>query len=215
MAEFKCINCGEIKESENPCSCPACGYRMFETPYDRRSKLVAEIEGFISCLEWKAVTRDDLVFEGKDEDDKRFPDYDRIVKYVTGKERTEDFLNNLLETREQLKLHFTTGFSKVYPVSFDHLNEILKQYDEVLCAAARILLPEAKVDLLPVEWEEVSLLYEETQNKYLWFSANELLDLIEKLAKKIAKFIKTNNLYGCNHKYHPSRCSDRFTVDTR
>ena len=70
MAEFKCINCGEIKESENPCSCPACGYRMFETPYDRRSKLVAEIEGFISCLEWKAVTRDDLVFEGKDEDEK-------------------------------------------------------------------------------------------------------------------------------------------------
>lgn len=214
MAEFKCINCGEIKESENPCSCPACGYRMFETPYDRRSKLVAEIEGFISCLEWKAVTRDDLVFEGKDEDDKRFPDYDRIVKYVTGKERTEDFLNNLLETTEQLKLHFTTGFSKVYPVSFDHLNEILKQYDEVLCAAARILLPEAKVELMPVEWEEVSLLYEETQNKYLWFSANELLDLIEKLAKKIAKFIKTNNLYGSNHKYHPSRCSDRFTEET-
>lgn len=214
MAEFKCINCGEIKESENLCSCPACGYRMFETPYDRRSKLVAEIEGFISHLEWKAVTRDNLVFEGKDEDDKRFPDYDRIVKYVSEKERTEDFLNNLLETTEQLKLHFATGFSKVYPVSFDHLNEILKQYDEVLCAAARILLPEAKVELMPVEWEEVSLLYEETQNKYLWFSANELFDLIEKLAKKIAKFIKTNNLYGSNHKYHPSRCSDRFTEET-
>lgn len=65
-----------------------------------------------------------------------------------------------------------------------------------------------------MEWEEVSLLYEETQNKYLWFSANELLDLIEKLAKKIAKFIKTNNLYGSNHKYHPSRCSDRFTEET-
>ena len=214
MAEFKCINCGEIKESESPCSCPTCGYRMFETPYDRRSKLIAEIESFISHLEWKAVTRDDLIFEGKDEDDKRFPDYDRIVKYVSGKERTEDFLNNLLETTEQLKLHFTTEFSKVYPVSFDHLNEILKQYDEVLCAAARILLPEAKVEPMPVEWEEVSLLYEETQNKYLWFSANELLDLIEKLAKKIAKFIKTNNLYGSNHKYHPSRCSDRFTEET-
>ena len=67
---------------------------------------------------------------------------------------------------------------------------------------------------MPVEWEEVSLLYEETQNKYLWFSANELFDLIEKLAKKIAKFIKTNNLYGSNHKYHPSRCSDRFTEET-
>ena len=110
MAEYRCISCGEVKDSEKPCSCPVCGYRMFETPYDRKAKLISEIEGFISRLQIRTVTREDLVFQGKDEDDKRFPDYDKILRYVTGRDRIEDFLNNLLETVEQLTLHFTTSF---------------------------------------------------------------------------------------------------------
>ena len=77
MAEYKCISCGEVKESEGPCSCPTCGYRMFEAPYDRKDILVSEIESFISRLEVQSVMREDLIFTGKDKDDKRFPDYDR------------------------------------------------------------------------------------------------------------------------------------------
>ena len=42
MTEFKCINCGEIKDSEKICSCPKCGYRMFELPYERRDKIIEE-----------------------------------------------------------------------------------------------------------------------------------------------------------------------------
>ena len=214
MAEYKCISCGEIKESESPCSCPMCGYKMFEMPYERKNVLASEIDNFISRLEVTTVVREDLIFEGKEKDDARFPDYDKILKYVTSQARTEGFLTNLLETAEQLKLHFTSEFSKTYPISFENLNGIIKEYDEVLIAAAEILSPGVKIELSDLVWEEASLMYSENQNKYLWFSANELIDLIEKLAKKIVKFIKVNNLYGNNHKYHPKKRGDQYTENT-
>ena len=214
MAEYKCISCGEIKESESPCSCPMCGYKMFEMPYERKNVLASEIDNFISRLEVTTVVREDLIFEGKEKDDARFPDYDKILKYVTSQARTEGFLTNLLETAEQLKLHFTSQFSKTYPISFENLNGIIKEYDEVLIAAAEILSPGVKIELSDLVWKEASLMYSENQNKYLWFSANELIDLIEKLAKKIVKFIKVNNLYGNNHKYHPKKRGDQYTENT-
>lgn len=214
MAEYKCISCGEIKESESPCSCPMCGYKMFEMPYERKNVLTSEIDNFISRLEVTTVVREDLIFEGKEKDDARFPDYDKILKYVTSQARTDGFLTNLLETAEQLKLHFTSQFSKIYPISFENLNGIIKEYDEVLIAAAEILSPGVKIELSDLVWEEASLMYSENQNKYLWFSANELIDLIEKLAKKIVKFIKVNNLYGNNHKYHPKKRGDQYTENT-
>lgn len=214
MAEFKCISCGATKESDSSCSCSICGYRMFETPFDRRKKLASEIESFVSRLEVRSISRQDLVFEGKDQDDRRFPSYDSIIKYVTGQARTEEFLYNLLETAEQLKLHFTSSFTKRYSVSFTSIDGIIKQYDEILYAAAEILIPGRSFHLAPVSWGAVSLLYAENQNKYLWSSANELIGLIEQLAKKIAKFIKTNNLYGNNHKFHPAKLCDKYSDKT-
>lgn len=56
--------------------------------------------------------------------------------------------------------------------------------------------------------------YSEKQNKYLWFSANELLELIEKLAQKIVKFIKIKNLFGNQHKYAPAKISGSFDERT-
>lgn len=214
MTTYKCISCGEIKESDGRCSCPMCGYRMFEAPYDRAEILRNEITTFISKLQVNTVMREDLVFEGKTKDDRRFPGYDKIMQYVSSQSKTEAFLNNLLETVEQLKRHFTSNFSKTYPVSFENLDGIVKQYDGVLCKAAQILAPETPVELKPIHWGKVSLVYTEVQNKYLWFSASELIELIEQLAKKIVKFIKLNNLYGNSHKYHPSKRSSKFTDKT-
>ena len=205
MATYKCISCGEVKESDGICSCPVCGYRMFEASYDRKSKLVSEITGFFSRLEVTTVMREVLVFEGIDKDSQRFPSYDQIVQYVTGAKRTETFLDNLLETASQLKTHYTTPFSNSYPISFEIIDGIIKEYDEVLLQAAQVLAPGAVVTLDPVSWEKTTLLYTERQNKYLWFSARELIELIEQLAKKIHKFIKLNNLYGNAYKYHPNQ----------
>ena len=214
MAVFKCISCGAQKECEEPCSCPVCGYRMFITPYDRREKIVSEIEAFLSRLEVKSVIREDLTFEGKDKDDARFPSFDRVLKYVSGRERTEDFMSNLLETVEQLKLHYTAPFSGTYRVSYEKLDDILAQYDDVLRAAARILKPGMTAEFPPAAWESATLLYAEEQNKYLWLSAEELLDLTEALAKKIAGFIKANNLYGTAHQYYPAGRAEKYTDQT-
>ena len=138
MAEFKCMSCGELKENEEVCTCPNCGYTMFETPYDRRSVLISEIENFIYSLELKTLGREDLIFEEKDKDDRRFPDFDKVLKYVSNKERTEDFLNNLMETVEQLRLHFTSQFTKLYNVSFETLNNRISQYDEIFVSAIHL-----------------------------------------------------------------------------
>lgn len=211
MSQYKCIACGEIKESEKNCYCPVCGYRMFETPYVRKDMLLSEIKSFFALLESKTISREDLVFEGKSEDEERFPDCEKILKYVSSRERTEDFLNHLLETAEQLKLHFTSDYSNTYPILFENLDEAVKRRDALFYYVSEIIAPEIKVALKPVVWENASLLYSETQNKYLWSSANELLSLIEKLAKKIVKFIKFNNLYGNLHKYYPQKRSNHFT----
>ena len=191
-----------------------CGYRMFEMPYDRKATLLSEIESFISGLQMKNVLRTDLIFERKEKDDHRFPNYDKIVQYVTNQSKTEAFLNNLLETAEQLKRHFTSNFSKTYPVSFAHLDGIMAEYDEVLLDAAQVLMPDATADIEPILWDKTTLSYGETQDKYLWVSASELIERIEQLAKKIAKFIKLNNLYGNSHKYHPAKRSGKFTEQT-
>ena len=214
MATYKCISCGETKESESRCSCPMCGYRMFEMPYDRKATMLSEIESFISRLQVKSVLRTDLIFEGNEMDHHRFPNYDKIVQYVSNQSKTEAFVNNLLETTEQLKRHFTSNFSKTYPVSFAHLDGVMAEYDEVLLDAAQVLLPDAAVDLDSVYWDKTTLSYAETQDKYLWFSASDLIDRIEQLAKKIAKFIKLNNLYGNSHKYHPAKRSKKFAEKT-
>lgn len=203
MAEYKCISCGETKESGQPCLCPACGYKMFPTPFDRKSTLLSEINGFLSRLEIVGVSREDLVFKGKDADEKRFPTYDRVVRYVTGFARTEDFQKGLLRTVEQLKRHYTSPFSRIYPVSFERVVQRVEECDGVLRDAMRVIVPEVAADLPPIDFGIVSLAYAETPNSYLWSSANELLNSLEKLANKIVRFIKINNLYGDKHRYHP------------
>ena len=214
MAEYKCISCGKVRESEDSCSCPVCGYKMFETPYDRTGILTSEIERFFSSLEIQTVKREDLVFEEKDRDKNRFPNYDVILLYVSGTDRTEDFLDNLLETVKQLKLHYTTPFSRTYPVSFRMMDQKIQRYDKTLCQAARQLIPEFPMRPEPVQWPKVSLLYAENQNESLWPSANELLDLIEKLALKIGGFIKANNLFGSGHQYYPANPGEKYNENT-
>ena len=50
MTEYKCIACGHVKESEDTCSCTECGYKMFPTPYDRKTVLASEIQNFIKHI---------------------------------------------------------------------------------------------------------------------------------------------------------------------
>ena len=214
MMEYKCISCGETKESSQPCSCPACGYKMFPMPFDRKSILLSEINGFLARLEVTDVTREELVFKGKEKDAQRFPDYERVVRYVTSFARTEDFQTGLLRTVEQLKLHYTSPFSKIYPVSFEQIEQRIEDYDPVLRDAMRVIVPKTVVDLPPADFGSVSLAYAETPNRYLWFSANELLDSLEKLANKI-RIIFTETSTDIIQSRRKIRTTKRVTLKMR
>ena len=120
MAEFKCISCGAVKESEKSCSCPVCGYKMLETPYDKDEALRREIRGFIGKLRLTEVTEDSFEFFRevpldntdeddddsdkkvkiirKSQDDKRFPDYHTIQGFVCAATKTEMFCERLNES---------------------------------------------------------------------------------------------------------------------
>ena len=50
MSEYKCICCGEFKESEKECSCSKCGYKMYLSPFDRSQILIREIKEFVRQL---------------------------------------------------------------------------------------------------------------------------------------------------------------------
>ena len=215
MLTYKCISCGATKESNDICSCPVCGYRMFPTPYNRRDVLISEVEKFVFSLQVTTVTRERLFFKNKASADNRFPNYSKIVQYVAGQNKAEGFLRNLLETAEQLQKHFSTDFAGTYAVSFNGIDHLMAEYDRVLPEAVRILAPDADVPPLePVPWEQTSLIYTETQNGILWPLASDLIHQIEPLAKKITAFIRLNNLYGDSHKYHPQPRGNKLNDKT-
>lgn len=203
MAEYKCINCGEIKGSATPDRCPICGYKMFPMPFNRKKVLISEINGFISSIEVIKIARKELVFKGKEKGTQRFPDYERVVRYVTSFTHTEDFQKSLHRTVEQLRSYYTSPFSKIYPVSFEQVYRHIERNDSILRDAIRVIAPETVVELRSVDFGSVSLTYTEKPDQCLWLPANKLLGLLEKLVDKIVKFIKTNNLYGDEHKYYP------------
>ena len=92
MSEYKCIVCGEIRDGEKQCTCPSCGYMMFETPYDRSKILRSEISRFLTGLLNMEIDIDTLEFcrvDDKDEkvyisddNNNRFPDADIITDYI-------------------------------------------------------------------------------------------------------------------------------------
>ena len=105
LKEFKCINCGETRQSEESCICSNCGYRMYEMPYDRRKVLSDVIKSFIKASDIRKIREGDLIFVGKDKDDKRFPDFNKIQNYVCSAEKTEIFIQRLTQSLEQIKKH--------------------------------------------------------------------------------------------------------------
>jgi len=182
---------------------------MYKLPYDRKELLVKEIRGFLKALEVNEIIEEDLIFEGKEKADKRFPDFEKIQKFVAGQEKTEAFLKNLRYSVENIQTHFRTEYADQFKVSFDAINGIIQLHDEVLLEALSELGYDGTDLLGESQWPELELSYSEKPNRYLVSSAEELLEMIGKLSVKIEKFIKVNNLYGTNHKIKPR---DKFKV---
>ena len=233
MAEFKCISCGAVKESEKSCRCPVCGYKMLEMPYDKAEALGREIRDFIGKLRLTKVTGDSFeIFREvplddtdeddnsekkvkiiqKSQDDTRFPDFYTIQRYVCAATKTEIFCERLNESIEQIRKHIHGAYFQQYQVSLEDLKDTIKELDEVLKEALSWV--EVKAELPEVQLPKITLAYMETPDESLLALADEILNALFVLSSKMLKFIKQNNIYGtayCEKPkriYHPEKDAD-------
>ena len=231
MSEYKCISCGEIKESKEACSCPVCGYRMFALPYEREEVLKKEIRDFVGKLRLKDISKDGIdvfrkvpkkarqdadepeyVIIFKEQDDARFPGFKKIQDYVCASSKTEMFCERLNESIEQIRKHIHKPYEQTYQVSCESIKTVLNDLDEALKEALSVL----DLSIAVSEWEmpEITLDYSEIPDDQLIPEADVLLDSLLELSDKVRKFIKQNNIYGTSYqkkpksKYKPSEEKD-------
>ena len=203
MKKYRCICCGESVElSENDLKklngsnavCPICGYMMYELPNERAAVLKAELAGFVNKIIDPDIGVSKADFKGLAEDLERFPNAEAIKKYVSGAGKTEDFYKRLKQSAEQMHSYFHEPFSKNYKADAAQFIKISENTAELL----QRVLPEFGIsaEFEAADIPDVALSYSETPNAELIESADELIGLIEKLADKIYKFIRMNNIYG-------------------
>ena len=123
MPEFKCISCGKSVEQEKQCTCPHCGYTMYELPYDRAVLLRKEIIRFVMTVSGQTANIKLLIWGTKSEDDKRFPDFGKIQAYACTAQKTELFLSRVSESIEKIRQHIHTPFQKKYRAETKFLQE--------------------------------------------------------------------------------------------
>ena len=223
MPDYRCIGCGAIKESEENCSCPVCGYKMLEMPYNKDDALRREIRDFIGRLRLTEVTGDSFEFfrevpldenddhDGekkvkiirKSQDAKHFPDYHTIQGYVCAATKTEMFCERLNESIEQIRKHIHAAYFQQYQVSLEDLKNTIEGLDEVLKEALSAV--EVKVDLPEIQLPKITLAYMETPDQSLLPLADEILNALLELSRKMLKFIKQNNIYGTAYREKPKR----------
>lgn len=94
----------------------------------------------------------------------------------------------------------------------DHLKDTFDGLDEVLQEALSAI--EVKVELPEVQLPKITLAYMETPDQSLLPLADEILNALLELSRKILKFIKQNNIYGTAYRekpkrtYHPEKDAD-------
>ncbi len=220
MAEYKCISCGEVKESDAGCSCPVCGYKMFAAPYDKDGVLRREIRGFIGRLrltpesevsfdffrEVPSKAPDDTKEKKKEiilksQDDKRFPDFARIQGFVCSATKTEMFCERLDESIEEIRKHLHTAYSQDYQVSLKGVRDSVEALDAVLKDALAAVHIDAAIP--EVTLPGIALAYSETPDASLLPLADDVLNGLLDLSRKIFRFIKQNNIYGNAYRARP------------
>lgn len=239
MAEFKCVACGYTKECEKECTCPECGYKMFQTPYNRKEVLIEEIQKFVKALMTEKIEdgyfsyyRDVLKRKAKSDfendeyerifkakDDERFPSFCKIQNFVCSADKTEKFIERLNATLDQIEKHICTPYQMEYQTDFEHLENVLSERENTLKKA--LLLLGKTVEIEEISFPETKVDYSEVPDEEMLFSAKELLTALRNLTSKIHKFIKQNNIYGTAYqkritpKFKPEDNTDYLSVITK
>ena len=194
MVEYKCIACGEVKQSEQECMCPVCGYMMFKLPYERKEVFITEIRGLVEKIIQKSVDVRKMQFGKLEQDEQRFPDYHKIRKYIVHSEKTELFHERLKNSVEQMSRYFHETFSKSYSSKMKDLKEL----SEETAAFLKSILPELGIEAAfeKATFPSITVDYTESTESELIEAADELLERIRMLADKMYKFIRSGNIYG-------------------
>lgn len=210
MDLYKCIQCGETRESEESCLCSTCGYKMFKLPYDPQQVMVQEIVGFIKSLEKEGAKLSCSFYRiepetkeriNKAQDDKRFPGFSKIQSYVYSARKTEDFIKRITTSLQELRKYLHTPYAQEYKVDYGKTKQHADEVDAVLTKAVAELGLELKLGAVDVL--EPSLLYKENPDALLLSRVELLLLELEKLVAKIWRFIRQNNIYGIANRQKP------------
>lgn len=217
MPEYKCICCGETRRNAKSCTCLNCGAKMYPVPYDRKQALAGEINAFFQHLQLHEIKTEDISFfrrefvkekeresgekkeviVSKAQDDKRFPDFDRIQGYVCAGQKAEEFFARLEKSLEEIKAHVHKEYRRVYETSFEKVKSQIETLDAVLKEALKKI--GLSCELKEAVFPKVVLEYREAPNEALIAAADELFDLLAQLSAKVKKFIKANNIYGTGY----------------
>ena len=220
MAEYKCISCGAVKESKKTCSCPTCGYKMFELPYERFDVLRREIRHFLFQLRLSKITYDrfsifrrvpknknsetgkeQYIVISKNEDDNRFPGFSRIQDYVCSSTKAEMFYERLKTSIEQIKKYIHEPYANEYCVSLHNIKTEIQVFDSVLKESVNEL--GISFNVPAIDLPEIKLEYRETLNDELLGISDTILEDLVQLSEKIKLFIKRNNIYGIAYRDKP------------
>ena len=218
MSTYRCIGCGAVEERNKKSSCSFCGFLMYEEPYDRAMLLKSEITAFFNCLTTTNINAQHFDYYreekgsnnttnviNKRQDDKRFPIFNEIQKYICSSSKTEVFHQRCTDTIHALKSHNLSPYTRTYKVSYspliDDINEVdnkLKKFSELLGIDVKI--PKAEMPLTFAN-------YSETPIVELVSNFEDIFSLSQSLVDKIVLFIKQNNLYGTAYQtqYSPNK----------
>ena len=208
MSDFKCINCGQIKESKEKCSCSKCGYTMYEMPYDKTETLLLECERFLQSVfapsiqnsyfdfyrvESDSQTNKDSVIS-KSEDDARFPDFEKIKGYILSARTSELVIKRAKKTLSEIKAYISTPYRQTYQLSYERAYTFVKERDGVVIKAMEAL--GHRHSLADVKFPLCTLHYSEASERELSELSFRLIDSLFLLADKMLRYIKQNNAYG-------------------
>ena len=223
MKTYRCLRCDKLFESEKAVLCPECGFLAPETPYDRRETLISETKKLLDELKFH---RDALSLynfyrnKGQKEvisladDRSRFPDFEKVYQFLRSAPKTEIFFERLGTTLTQLRKHFHTPFRETYIADDEYLIEKISSQDTVFQNACTGL--GLRVDLKEIEFDRFWLDYAEIPGSELSASADQLLDALEELGKKINTFIKKSSIYDTVYKkfhYRSPQDQTKLTLD--
>lgn len=206
MAEYRCIMCGETDESSKIHNCPVCGYRMFQTPYEKNVILREDIRGFLLKLCDISVSNKDLCFVRQKErasnkekisiksDQTRFPSFEKIYSFAVSVKKTEEFLDRLTSSLEHIREYIQTPFTKEYAVITEKVEASIKDHSQKLTELLEKVGIGCSID--EIKLPEVMLEYCEVTDENTKTYVSDMLSLSDQLLLKIKRFIKQNHVFG-------------------